>query len=456
MNFVHPKVSSNDTIAAIASALGEGGVAVLRISGPKASQISQKALSVNLLSFPPSTVKFAKVVDEKETVVDEVLCFWMKGPRTFTGEDVVEIHCHGGVIIPKKILALLVRLGARLALPGEFSQRAFLNGKIDLTQAEAIGELIHARSEFAYASAKNQLMGTLSAQIVKYQQKLTDLTAIIEASVDYPEEDLEFATKAELEMNLLEILTEMEKLLISFYHGQKLCSGLKLCILGLPNVGKSSLLNALLRKDRAIVTPIAGTTRDVIEEEFLLGELSLRLIDTAGIRETDELIEQEGIKRSFAKANEADIILFVTEGYRDLLEKEQSLLESLPLNKVLILRNKMDEAPLKLDFPHPYISISAKMHQGLDLLEQKIKEKAFSSSNIQSAEIYITQQRHYEALKEASLHLERAIEGLKNDLSPEFITIDLRESLFHLGLIIGRNISEDILDSIFSKFCVGK
>lgn len=456
MNFVHQRASSNDTIAAIASALGEGGVAVLRISGPNALKISQKALSVNLLSFPPSTVKFAKVIDEKGLILDEVLCFWMKGPRTFTGEDVIEIHCHGGVIIPKKILALVVKLGARLALPGEFSQRAFLNGKIDLAQAEAIGEMIHARSEFAYTSAKNQLMGALSAHIAKYQQKLTDLTAIIEASVDYPEDDLEFATKDELNLTLCEIHAEMAQLLVSFHHGQKLCSGLKLCILGLPNVGKSSLLNALLRKDRAIVTPIAGTTRDVIEEEFVLGELSLRLIDTAGIRETEELIEQEGIKRSFAKADEADIILFVTEGYRDLFQEEESLLSSLPSHKVLILRNKMDGAPLSKDFPYSFIPISAKTLQGLDVLEEKIREKAFSSSNIQSAEIYITKLRHYEALQEASLHLERAIEGLKNDLSPEFITIDLREALLQLGLIIGRNISEDILDAIFSKFCVGK
>lgn len=456
MNFVHPRNPSDRTIAAIASAIGEGGVAVLRISGPKALSISQKILKSNLLEISSNTVKFTQVVDFEGHIIDEVLCFWMKGPKTFTGEDVVEIHSHGGMIIPQKILSLLVKAGASLAEPGEFTQRAYIHGKIDLAQAEAIQEMIHAKSEFVYRSAKNHLLGKLSEKISDYQRRLTDIAAILEAWVDYPEEGLEFASEEEILAELDSIYRDMELLLLTFHDGQKLSEGLRLCILGLPNVGKSSLLNALLGKNRAIVTPVAGTTRDVIEEELVIDDLCLRLIDTAGIRSTNEIVEQEGIKRSYEKAAEADLILFVTEGFRSLLPEEKFLLTSLPAHKVLIIRNKVDEGNLETSLSSPFVPLSAKTHEGLEALKEKIKEKAFSDQNIRSAEVFITKERHRASLDEALSSLRNCIRGLQQSISPEFITLDIRECLYHLGRIIGRNISEDILDAIFSKFCVGK
>ncbi|MBI5274239.1 MAG: tRNA uridine-5-carboxymethylaminomethyl(34) synthesis GTPase MnmE [Chlamydiales bacterium] len=457
MDFIPLQNRSLHTITAIASAIGEGGVAVIRLSGQDAIHIANKLLSINLIEIKSHVVKYAVVVDQHNQVVDEVLFFIMRSPKSFTGEDVVEIHCHGGVIIPNKILTLLLYHGATLALPGEFTQRAFLNGKIDLSQAEAIQEMIHAKNEIGYKLAKQQLLGKLSERIRYFQEEITDITAIIEAWVDYPEEGLEFASEEEMNQRLLTIFHQMKQLLETFHDGKRLSEGLELCIMGIPNVGKSSLLNALLRKDRAIVTPIPGTTRDLIEEELIIDQLSFRITDTAGIRETEEIIEQEGIRRSHQKALESDIILFLLDATKQVSREELDLIHALPKHKRIIIWNKIDQStPCDMGLFLDSLCISAKETIGIEALKQTIKAKALESQQLNDAELLLTKQRHFHALQESLSHLNKCIEGFQLQISPEFLSIDLRECLKSLGHIIGRNITEDILDSIFSKFCVGK
>ena len=443
-----------DTIAAIATAPGEGAISAIRISGSKAFDIAETLFSGPVKSYKTHTAHYGQILGSDGSILDSVLLLVMKGPNTYSGEDTVEIFCHGGSLITRRVLERVLEAGARAAQPGEFSLRAFLNGKIDLAQAEAVQELIHAKSELALQNASQQLSGALSEKVKSFQKDLTDTAAILEAWVDFPEEGLEFAAMDELISNLEAVLSRMEKLQSSFDEGKALHEGISLCLVGSPNVGKSSLMNALLGKDRAIVTEIAGTTRDLLEEDFRLGGLHFRLIDTAGLRDAEEIVEKEGIRRSHLAMKEADLILLLLDSSRPLSAPERKLLESAPKEKTLVVWNKTD-----LGKPQEKIEgvpISAKEKTGLDELKNAIEKLIWKRGPPSKEEIVLTHSRHFEALTQAIKSCKAVVEGLKKGVSAEFTASDMRNCLNELATIVGTNVSEDILSAIFSKFCLGK
>lgn len=459
MDFVHPSYDKNKTIAAIATPPGEGGISVIRISGPRALAVGNKIFSGDIFSYKTHTAHLGKVIDPKNNqVIDKALALVMLGPKSFTGEDTLEIHCHGGRLVTQKVLELTLEHGAEPALAGEFSMKAFLNGKIDLSQAEAIQDLISAKNEFAMKTAKQQLLGKLKEEVLSLQKTLIDLISVLDAYVDYPEEGLDFMSKEEFKKQLTILIDQTAKLCFSYKDGKVIKDGLSLCLVGLPNVGKSSLLNALLKKERAIVTKIPGTTRDLLEEDVILCGMNFRLIDTAGIRNTKEMIEQEGIKRSKEAYELADLILFVIDLEQGLCLNTMKLYQSLPKDKTVVILNKCDSSKQKLiQLEHnPLVKISAKEHLGLDELKSAILEKLFENKTQSREDIYITNARHYQALKQCLDYLNKGLENLSTGLFFEFISLDLKEALKELGTISGLNITEDILSSIFSKFCVGK
>ncbi len=449
-------IKKNDVIAAISTAPGVGAIAVVRLSGTNAFAIASSVFSGGAVeSFASHTAHYGKILTKEGDLIDHVLLLVMKNPKSYTGEDVVEISCHGGSLIPRRILERLYEAGARPANPGEFSLRAFLNGKLDLAQAEAVQELIAAKGQAAMEQAGRQLEGALSKTISSFQKELTEISAILEAAVDFPEEDLEFATKDELIEKLKTILQKMEKLSSTFHEGKILHEGLSLCLLGAPNVGKSSLMNALLKVNRAIVTDIPGTTRDLIEEDFRLGGLHFRLIDTAGIRETEEIVEKEGIERSHIAAKNADLVLLLLDATRPLVEADHQLIKLAPKEKTLIIWNKTDVKP-----GNPAISpiqISAKEKLGLDLLSSAIEKHIWKKGHPPSKEeVVITKLRHFQSLQSAIASAKSCTAGLQKNISFEFPASDLRSCLNDLAAIVGTNVTEDILSAIFSKFCLGK
>lgn len=445
---------SIETIAAIATAPGEGAISIIRISGQEAVSIAQKIFTKPVETLLSHTAYYGKILDAQEKPIDTVLLMLMRAPKSYTGEDSVEIFCHGGSLVTRKVLERVYQAGARPANPGEFSLRAYLNKKIDLAQAEAVQQLIHAKNELALQAAEKQLQGALSQMILEFQKELLDIGAIIEASIDFPEDDLAFATTEELCIQLEKLSQKMERLDATFHHGKILNTGISLCLLGAPNVGKSSLMNALLKKNRAIVTPIAGTTRDLLEEDLRLGSFHFRLIDTAGLRNTEEIIEQEGIARSKQAMHEADLILLVCDATKPL---EEELLSTVPKEKTIVVWNKIDIAQ---ELPslnwHTSVAISAKTQQGLDLLEQTVENFLWKRGPPSKEEVTITQLRHHTALQEAIRLCKMISQGLQTNLSPELITSDLRSCLNALGTIIGMDVTEDLLSAIFSKFCLGK
>jgi tRNA modification GTPase len=447
-------MQKKDTIGAISTAPGIGAIALVRLSGPKAFEIAGSVFSGSVETLPTHTAQYGKILSQDGTSIDHVLLTVMKGPRSYTGEDVVEISCHGGNLIPRAVLERLFEAGARPAEPGEFSLRAFLNGRIDLAQAEAVQELIAAKGEEAMRQAQRQLEGVLSKRISEFQTELTDVAAILNAWVDFPEEGLEFASMEEILKQLEETCLKMEHLSHTFHNGKRLYIGLSLCLLGAPNVGKSSLMNALLGEDRAIVTEIPGTTRDLIEGDFSLAGLHFRLIDTAGIRETEEVIEKEGIRRSRKAAKEADLILLLLDATRPLGAADLELIELAPPEKTLRVWNKIDIG--KVDPKISTLAISAKMRLGLSELEAAIQKLVWKNGPPSKEEVIITKMRHYQALTNATQFCRACIEGLKQGVSPEFATSDLRNCLLELASILGANVTEDILSAIFSKFCLGK
>ncbi len=455
MTFVHRPYERGETIAAVATPPGEGGVAIIRISGDRALFIAEKIYSGPIHSYKTHTVHFGKILDASKKVVDEVLLIVMRAPRSYTGEDTVEIHCHGGSLITRQVLGVVLEAGARAALPGEFTFKAFMNGKVDLAQAEAVQQLISAKNSLALHSAESHLQGALSSKIAAFQAALFDTASILEAWVDFPEEGLEFASLEEVVASLEKTLHQMQRLRDSFEEGKKFHEGLTLCLVGAPNVGKSSLMNALLGKERAIVTDVAGTTRDLLEAELLLGGLHFQLVDTAGIRETKEVVEKEGIRRSFQMLQKADLVLLVLDSTRGILPEDQEIIEKAPQEKTLFIWNKIDDAS-SLQAPPHYIPLSAKEGSGLDLLKEAIHTRIWSKGHPSKEEVVITQLRHKQALDRASGFVQALIEGLKTGVSPEFLSADMRFALRELGTIIGTDITEEILNNIFSKFCVGK
>lgn len=447
----------SDTIAALATPPGEGAVAMIRISGEKALAVAEQIFSKPVSMLACRVATYGKIVDSSGHLVDKVLLLVMRSPASYTGEDTVEIYCHGGSFVSKQVLQTILHGGARLATPGEFTCRAFLNGKIDLAQAEAVAELIGAKNQLALQAAGEQLSGALSKKVAALQEELTESAAILEAWVDFPEEGLEFATFEELIAQLEKTLRKLDKLLSTFDEGKLLHEGLSLCLIGPPNAGKSSLLNALLGKERAIVTPIAGTTRDLLEETVRLGQLHLRLIDTAGIRAATEVVEQEGIKRSFSAMETADLVLLILDASCEMGEEEQKLLEQVPRGKTLVVWNKIDLPVRVFSLPQfPEAHISAKEGTGLETLKAQIDKLIWKKGPPSKEEVLLTSLRHKEAISEAHNSLQSVIQGLKTGISAEFVSSDMRAALSALSRILGRDISEDILSSIFAKFCVGK
>lgn len=457
MEFVHQPYIPGETIAAIVTPPGLGGVAIIRISGNKAVDVAEVLFSGPVKNYASHTVHFGWISDHLGRKIDEALLIVFLGKKSYTGEESVEIQCHGGMIAAKKILEETLRAGARAARAGEFTFKAFMNGKLDLAQAEAVQELISAKNEKAFLLAGNLLEGKLSEIIEQFQKEITEISAIFEAWVDFPEEGLEFATQEEILGKLALTIRKMEELLTTYHDGKRVSCGIHLAIIGAPNVGKSSLMNALLMKERAIVTPIAGTTRDVLEEDLTLNGVHFRLVDTAGIRETKDLIEKEGILRSRKAIKEADLILFVLDASREMHEGEIELIQEFAQEKTIAIWNKMDlPSPTKRALPFHSVEISAKVGLGLKDLKEKIDTVIWQNGKPQREDLLITHLRHKEALERACNHLRHVVKSLEENASPEFLVFDLRQALFELGTIIGVDVTERILDSIFSQFCIGK
>ncbi len=458
MHFTHRPYIPGETIAAIATPPGEGGVAIIRISGDDAIIVGQKIFSRSLKNTPSHTVKYGHVIDSSGKRIDDVLAIPMLGKRSFTGENTLEIHCHGGALISRRILELALNAGARPAGPGEFSFKAFINGKIDLSQAEAIAELIAAKNEIAVDAAEAQLEGKLSEKIKDFQEQLTEIAAVLEARVDFPDEGLEFSEEEVIIADIAAISDKIKNLIDTFQNGRMIHEGLAICLVGSPNVGKSSLMNALLDKNRAIVSSVPGTTRDILEDDMRLNGINIRLIDTAGIRETTEEIEAEGIRRTHSAIADADLVLLVLDANKGIGEEEKNLIAKMPEAKTVTIFNKIDLIKGDFDpkdFPHP-VKISALNKWGLEDLTKKIDEVIWEKGPPSKEEIIITNIRHKNALQKAHESCERLTEGLIQGISPEFLTPDIRNALYELGSIIGTNVSEDILSAIFSKFCIGK
>lgn len=458
MEFVHQPYQPGETVAAIATPPGEGGVAIIRISGKQSLEIAAKVFTGPVPSYKTHTAHYGQIINGKGERVDDVLLLVMLGKRSFTGEDTVEIHCHGGSLITKKVLEVVLQAGAKAARPGEFTFKAFINGKLDLAQAEAVQDLICAKNEHALDAAESQLHGALSKKILGFQQDLTDTAAILEAWVDFPEEGLEFAGLEEICENINHVCAKMERLLSTFHNGRIIHEGISMCLVGCPNAGKSSLMNALLAKDRAIVSHIPGTTRDILEDHLRLNGLNFKLMDTAGIRQADDVIELEGIRRSKEAMHQADLILLVLDGTKGIDEEDRRLILQVPPGKTIAIWNKCDlpHHPIpELEFAH-IVPISAKCGSGLDLLHNKIDEVIWEKGPPAKEEVVITQMRHKESLEQAVRACRKLMEGLHSGVSPEFLSLDMRHCLSELGTILGTNITEDILSAIFSKFCIGK
>ncbi|MGL4348623.1 MAG: tRNA uridine-5-carboxymethylaminomethyl(34) synthesis GTPase MnmE [Chlamydiales bacterium] len=449
---------SSDTIAAIATPPGEGGIAIIRLSGNRAISIANQLFSKTINHLPSHTMHFGKFLNHSRRVIDTGLLCIMHSPNSYTGEDIVELHCHGNTLIAETILMRAIELGARLANPGEFTFRAFKNGKMDLTQAESVQNLISAKSARALQTAQMQLQGHLSKHIDSFKQGILKIAAHIEAWIDYPEENLDPLTLQSIQFTITNIQSKLQDLIDRFNDGDKLFTGYWICLIGSPNVGKSSLMNTLLKKDRVIVTDIPGTTRDLIEEEFMLGSLYCKLIDTAGLRDTEDTIEKAGIVKTKEVLSNADLILFILDASRDLSQEEKAILSELPMSSTLIIWNKIDLVDPSItspDMPKDIIPISAIQGLHIDTLQiamQKKLEKNLPAKD----EIVITKKRHMHALQKVIYALHQVETSLNANQSPELIASDLRESLEHLNTFSGGNVSEEILESIFSTFCVGK
>lgn len=456
----------SDTIAAVSTALGEGGIAIIRVSGPEAiSQVAPLFRSrISLNEVESHTVHYGHIVSPSDgDNIEEVLVTVMKAPRSFTTEDVVEISAHGGVISVRRVMDLLLQQDIRLAEPGEFTKRAFLNGRIDLSQAEAVIDLIRSKSDRAFSMALKQVSGSLSQRIHNLRQSLIETLAHIEVNIDYPEHDVESLTSEFIKTKSREGMDGINKLLKTANEGKILREGITTAIIGRPNVGKSSLLNALARDNKAIVTDIPGTTRDVIEEYVTINNIPLKLLDTAGIRETMDVVEKIGVERSRVAFNEADLILLVLNANEPLHEDELALMEQISGRQVLVIMNKMD-LPSKLDQDvlHRYfeqtniVPMSVIEEEGLDKLEDAIST-LFFGGKLESGDLtYVSNVRHIALLKKAYQSLQDAYDAAEMLVPIDMIQIDVRLAWEQLGEIVGDTAADSLLDQIFSQFCLGK
>ena len=456
------------TIAAISTAPAIGGIGIIRMSGDECFEILNKVFipkhKEKIENIKGYTIKYGKVVNPKTNkIIDEVLVSYFKNPKSYTAEDLCEINSHGGIVVVREILELCLQNGAELAEPGEFTKRAFLNGRIDLTQAEAIIDIINAKTSREAQESANQLEGYLSKKINEIKAKIMDLMVDIEANIDYPEYDVEEVSNNRAEGKLIEVKKDLEDLSKTFENGKILKDGIKIAIIGSPNAGKSSLLNSILKEERAIVTDIAGTTRDIIEEQVVIEGIPFKIVDTAGIRNARDKIEQIGIEKSKKAANEADVVIGVFDSSVELNDEDREILKLLQKKKSIIILNKIDlnidkagNSPEILQASSPVVRLSIKNGDNLDeLYHELIKMFNLNQINLDN-ELTITNVRHQELINKAIESTKMAIDDLNNDMPIDIISINIKQILEHLGEITGDNISEDIIKSIFSKFCLGK
>lgn len=447
---------TEDTIAALATPLGIGAISVIRISGSDSFIIADAIFlgKKKLKDLPTHTIHYGKILDENKNFIDDILASIFKSPNSYTGEDSVEISTHGNPFIVQKIIQLLVNNGARTADAGEFTKRAFLNGKIDLAQAEAVIDVISSRTEASLKGARNQLDGLLSQKVDELKNMLVNASSFVELELDFAEEDLEFINLNELKLRIEKILNEINKLLTTFSFGKVIRDGVNIALVGKPNVGKSSLLNYILKESRAIVSHIPGTTRDVIREDVSIDGILYRLFDTAGIRTSEDEIEKEGVIRSREAVRNSDLILFITDveqNYDHDLYNELAALTS--KGKIISVINKIDLASSGITGD---VYVSAKTGEGIDSLFKKIKELALGTNSYSEKSAVVSNIRHFNCLKRAKSDLENAIQSIDQKMSGEFISVDLRNAENNLGEIIGEVTSDDILNNIFMKFCIGK
>ncbi len=457
------KINLNDTITAISTPLGSGGIGIVRISGDDALNVLKKIFKTkkNVDEIKSHTINYGHIYDD-DKIIDEVLVSVMKGPKTYTKEDVVEINCHGGIKATNKVLHTVLKNGARLADKGEFTKRGFLNGRIDLSQAEAIIDIINAKTDLAHDSAIKRLDGNLSNAIKKYREDILLMIANIEASIDYPEHDMEHDNYKIVEDKSHLLLNEIEKLINNFHKGQILREGIKTVILGRPNVGKSSLLNNLIGFDKAIVTDIEGTTRDIITEYVNIMDIPLQIIDTAGIRETDDKIEKIGVERSKEYAENADLCFVVIDVNKKLIKEDIEILRMVKHKKVIVLLNKIDLQEIaQLNEIENYVSkeniikISAKENIGIQNLFERLKDIFFNGEINANDDIYISN-RHKQCLIKCKNSLLKVVDGLNMSMPEDLLVIDLKDSYDALMEITGESLDDNIIDKIFSEFCLGK
>ena len=455
-----------DTIAAISSAAGNSGIGIIRVSGDEAIEVVDKIFrpankNKKLANVESHTVHYGHIMDGDKTL-DQVLVIVMKNPHSYTGEDTVEIDCHGGMLILKKVLNLVLKNGARTAEPGEFTKRAFLNGRIDLSQAEAVMDLINSKNDFALNSSIEQLKGGVSDAIKDIRKDIIYHIAFIESALDDPEHISLDGYDEEITEMLNENINKISKLVNSFDNGRIMKEGIKTVILGKPNAGKSSLLNLMLGEDRAIVTDIEGTTRDTLEENINFNGLSLKIIDTAGIRDTEDLVERIGVNKAKEIAKEGDLIIYVVDGSRELDDNDREIIKLINDKQAIILVNKSDMDTvinideLKKDSNRDVILFSAKNGEGMEQLEEEIRNMFYSGKVTYNDQVYITNARHKEALENALESLKQVKNSVDAGMPEDFYSIDLMDAYTDLGLIIGESVEDDLVNEIFSKFCMGK
>lgn len=456
-----------DTIAAIATAMNDSGIGIVRISGEGSLEVLSRIFRPKKQEkaaegFSSHTVTYGHIYDG-EAMIDEVLVIYMKGPHSYTAEDTVEIDCHGGVLVMKRVLETVLKYGARPAQAGEFTKRAFLNGRIDLSQAEAVAELIHAKNEYARKSSLRQLKGSVSEKIRELRQKLLYEAAYLEAALDDPEHLSLEGYGERLSEITEEIRREVDALIASADNGRMLTEGIRTVILGRPNAGKSSILNLLLGEERAIVTEVAGTTRDALEEQLNLDGISLKLVDTAGIRDTEDVVEKIGVERALEHAEEADLILYVVDSAAGFSKEDEKNMERIREKQAIILWNKSDleqgcsmERGKELFAGHTVLSFSAKEGTGLSELSGEISRMFFAGTISFNDEICITSVRQKHALKKAAEGLRQLKKSIESGMPEDFYSVDLMDAYEALGLITGETVSEDLANEIFDKFCMGK
>ncbi len=455
-----------DTIAAVSTGMTPSGIGKVRLSGTSAIEIVDKLYrspkgKKSLKKVSSHTINYGYIYDGDQ-MIDEVLVLVMKAPNSYTTEDVVEIDCHGGVVVMRKILEAVIKYGARPAEPGDFTKRAFLNGRIDVSQAEAVIDIIHSKNEYALNSSVQQLHGNLLNQIKEVRKSVIGSIAFIEAALDDPEHIHADDYGTTLKKQINENLSILEKLLQSCDDGRLLKEGIKTVILGKPNAGKSSLLNYLSGEERAIVTDIAGTTRDTLEEIIQVGGIMLNVIDTAGIRDTSDTVEKIGVEKAKKYASEADLIIYIADGSTSMDENDLEILELIQNKKTIILLNKIDlnlkttKSEIEKKTKHPVIEVSVKEQRGLEVFSELIKKMFFEGKLTFNDQIYITNVRHKAAIQEAVDSLKMVLQSIEDDMPEDFFSIDLMNAYEALGRIMGESVGEDLINTIFSDFCMGK